>query len=351
MSKLKNFLKKTFFFSILALLLLNQIFGVNAKELYVDKNKGEEYQSIQSAIDNSTDGDTIFVNKGIYIENLEIDKKIKIIGLNNPTLTCSTNDISAVNIRKDSIKFSGFKITGNCNSAIKISSNYNIIEKCVISNSSYGIFIFSSNYNTIKKNTIRNTTNTGLNFFSSNDNEIFVNNIIHNKNGIGFLNSKDNYILGNKIDNNYEKGVKLISSNKNIFEKNNISYNNLTGFSISHSCDNNIIFCNNFINNSLQAEDYGKNFWYNEDEKVGNYWSNYFKIYSNATFSKNIWNKPYSILKGENKDIYPAVSVFNINIKDNIFLDNGKENTFFYMLFLAPIVFFIFVIYIIKKKG
>ena len=39
------------------------------KTIYVDDDGGADYTKIQDAIDNASDGDTIFVYEGLYFEN------------------------------------------------------------------------------------------------------------------------------------------------------------------------------------------------------------------------------------------------------------------------------------------
>ena len=47
---------------------------------YVDVEGGAEYASIQDAVDNASDGDTIFVYAGVYLENVVVNKSVNITG-------------------------------------------------------------------------------------------------------------------------------------------------------------------------------------------------------------------------------------------------------------------------------
>ncbi len=48
--------------------------------LYVGGSGSGNYSKIQDAIDNASDGDTVFVFKGIYYEHLRIGKDINLFG-------------------------------------------------------------------------------------------------------------------------------------------------------------------------------------------------------------------------------------------------------------------------------
>ena len=55
------------------------------KTLYVGGSGPGNYTKIQEAIDNSSDGDTVFVFIGTYFENIRIDRDINLIGENKET--------------------------------------------------------------------------------------------------------------------------------------------------------------------------------------------------------------------------------------------------------------------------
>ena len=75
--------------TILLLIFTSSIPFVSSNEvssnniIYVDDGGGADYTRIQDAIDNASDGDTIFIYNGIYSEFLKITKEIYLIGEDN----------------------------------------------------------------------------------------------------------------------------------------------------------------------------------------------------------------------------------------------------------------------------
>ena len=100
-------------------------------------NSDDNYISIQEKIDNSNDGDIIFIKSGIYNEKLIINKSITIIGenKNNTIIDCkninSFKPINVILINSNNCTIKGFKITNsnilNNTTGIKINSSNNII--------------------------------------------------------------------------------------------------------------------------------------------------------------------------------------------------------------------------------
>ena len=57
-------------------------FNLNGSTLYVGGSGPGNFSKIQDAIDNASDGDTVFVYSGSYYENVLINKSIRLIGEN-----------------------------------------------------------------------------------------------------------------------------------------------------------------------------------------------------------------------------------------------------------------------------
>ena len=106
-------------------------------------------------------------------------------------------------------------------------------------------------------------------------------------------------------------GIWLDGSSNNSVSGNNITANNGYGIIIYESSDN-IIYHNNFIDNTQQVDlgDYVlTNVWDNGYPPGGNYWSDYEERYPNATEIDGscTWDTPYVIYEN-NQDNYPLMN-------------------------------------------
>ena len=160
--------------------------------LYVGGTGPGNFTYIQDAIDNSSEGDTIFVYSSIYYENINIKRYgINLIGEDKDNTIIDGGGISSViqiDLENSHVNINGFTIQ---NAGGKY-WNYS------------GIEIFSS-HNNISGNIIRNNPQTGIwidNYYMANSNNINENIIIYNEFGI-FLDYTDlNSIYDNNISNN-----------------------------------------------------------------------------------------------------------------------------------------------------
>jgi len=226
--------KKILIMSLILILIINYISIAPAKNvisinktIYVNDEGFGDYTKIQDAINNATDGDTIFVDSGTYFEHLLINKTINLIGENKKTTIIDGNSTKTViYISADKVTISGFTIQNSgfyFYSGIHIDSNDNNISENIIKNNNWGVFITGSSNNSINSNIIHNNFVYGLYLSIANNNTISKNKIIkHNGDGIYLRFSSNNSIDHNIIKNN---GVGIVLQ---MFSDNNtISYNTL----------------------------------------------------------------------------------------------------------------------------
>jgi parallel beta-helix repeat protein len=158
---------------------------------------------------------------------------------------------------------------------------------------------FSNNY-------LDETGYDGLNLLDSINCYISENTISEFGTGINIRGSVNISISGCEIsDNGY--GILFGYSNYNTASDNNVT-NNYYGIKIDYRSENNTIYHNNFINNEKNSSyDEGINIW--DDGEYGNYWDDYKGKHPNAKKLrlKGIWDTPYNIEGGDNKDYYPLL--------------------------------------------
>jgi len=223
--------------------------------LYVGGSGPGNYTRIQDAVDNASDGDTVYVynDSSPYYENIVVNKSVHLIGEDRETTVIDGNwKEHVVFVSSDNASIEGFTIQNSSNDCggIKLCSNYSTIQRIILRNNYYGILLEDSSYNSIRNNTITMAENTGimLSFFSRYN--LISGNIIHwfNNDGIELIGfSCNNTILENIIEDNLDKGV-LIVSDGNILSYNMIRNNNY-GISVVHNKNN--IIVNNTIRNNL----------------------------------------------------------------------------------------------------
>ena len=308
--------------------------------LYVGGSGPGNYSKIQDAIDNSSDGDTVYVYDGSspYKENVVVDKSINLRGEDRETTVIDGNwNGTTVTFTADWINISGFTIRncgfGYCGVFVGYSSKHIISGNSITNNYESGIFIKDSTDNIISKNTITNNKNVGIFQWNSNFTKIMDNNISDNDCfGIQIKHSYNNIITNNTIINNGCDGVMLKTTFNSIIS-NNVITNNFLGINIELSEENkilenniidneflgmrvwssykNLIYHNNFINNSQNAYDTGQNRWDNRYPSGGNYWDDYngedhfYGENQNLPGSDGIGDEPYQIYDEDFTDRYP----------------------------------------------
>ena len=113
MKNKKRKLEKVLVFGILfATLAFVSIGCASGKTIYVPDN----YAKIQWAVDNASDGDTIIVRDGIYVENIDVKKEHLTIRSENgsyyTTVQASNPNDHVFEVQADYVNISGFTVTG-----------------------------------------------------------------------------------------------------------------------------------------------------------------------------------------------------------------------------------------------
>jgi parallel beta-helix repeat protein len=253
--------------------------------LYVGGSGEGNYTTIQSAIDDASDGDTVFVlnDSSPYYENLLVNKSLNIMGENRNTTVIdgNENDLEIVYVTANWVNISGFtmqnggaggdgislKEVSNCRInnniaqnfrfGIRLDQSYNniVTNNLLINNYGIGIKLKDSNLNVVSKNTIT-ANGAGMNDWYGYRNYIYNNTINNNgEEGIGLYYSQNSYIENNIINNNKNNGIDIAGTSLSLIQKNIFSNNSPYGiyleFQPGHDSSNNVIINNSFFNDGV----------------------------------------------------------------------------------------------------
>jgi parallel beta-helix repeat protein len=335
----------------LTIILFSAVWMFNVQASHASKTivVPQDYATINEAVSQASAGDTVSVQKGIYQENVQINKSISVMGEDaKSTIIIGTGGgnhaLAAITVTADYVKVSGFTIESlNYTSSslyatgINIQGDHCTVTGNIIQNNYLGIFCSIQSYTEITGNTISHNLKDGMRFYGGSLNEISDNNISgntasgiaiagysntilkntleNNLRGIG-LGSTYSVVAENTIRSNTESGIYLAGS-ENTISANSIS-NNKWGIYItpqlaaSHA---NHLYHNN-LNNVFNAFDNSSSIvenWDNGYPSGGNYWSDYTSRYPNATETNKsgIGNTPY-LIWSDNIDNYPLITPFDI---------------------------------------
>jgi len=291
--------------------------------LYVGGDGPGNYSTIQEALQNATSGDTIFVYNGTYNENVNIAKKIDLIGEDRDITIIDgvAGGDNVVTIVNNDVLISGFTIQGDPSGQdgitvvtlmedvtistnkimdcaygvrLQITTQRIVISDNIISDNEFaGIILQESDRNDIFENTVENNGDWGISFSTiSKQNNISNNDVIGNYGGIRLAGgSGQNEINGNTIRDNQLEGIILETlSNGNTLQKNNIS-NNFAGIKLSSS-NQNIIELNNLQDNDIEGLliDIGNTNQIEKNNFIGNKKNAVYKLSRRNTWDANYWD-------------------------------------------------------------
>jgi len=287
-----------------------------AKTIYVPT----DYPTIQQAVDNATDGDTILVLNGTYHEHVKIQKTITLIGENKEkTIIDGDSSGDCIYIPTDS-GTEGFDITiknltiRNGNNGIKIetvSAKSNVvIENNIIKENEHGVYMTGCYGQVIKSNRINSNT-YGIRLHTSQRIEVGENTVDDNTYGI-YLDNTVKYctVSKNTVSNN-EEGITLFYyCSENEIKENTVEKNGV-GIKMVQSSIWNEAYHNNMIDNTIQAIDSEANTW-DDGYSSGNYWSDYTGVDAN---NDGIGDTPY-VIDTDSEDRYPLMKPYGVPVAD-----------------------------------
>lgn len=301
MTKYKRYLIIALFSTFFYFIILSPIAICQPSEfrrvVIIGDDYSEEFQNISDAIQYAIGGSTIYVESGIFIENIVIDKPIRLIGNNNSIIDGSGRDYVFL-IESCCVEISNIAIR-NATFGIYAKKSNIIIKNNLFSNNSNGIFLNNLSYKNIIKN----------NYF------------ISNSEAINLYNSSNNNITGNHFDKNSFFSLKLIEGSKNNVIFNNTILSGKNGIILSRWSNNNSIFHNNITTDSwgigISCE---HSFFINIQENYFTNWTYAIKIMK----CDNIILKNNSFIKN-NVGVFLSDDNLNITYNNNYFFKNIED--------------------------
>ena len=230
-------------------------------------------QTIQQAVYNANDGDTIIVRDGTYTENVEVMNKQNLTirsqnGSENCIVTANNTNESVFHLYSlwgelTRVNISGFTIqnaTGQFDAGIYLTgAEHCTISDNIVTNNYRGIrLVYSSNNNTIMNNSVLYNYDSGIdigdayNELQSNNNTLTNNTVSFTTNSVGIRleDSHNNTLTNNNANENNGTGIDLSHSNNNTITNNTANANDVAGIYLDDSQDN------DFIGNTANANGY-----------------------------------------------------------------------------------------------
>ena len=299
----------------------------------------DDYQKIQDAVNAANPGDTIVVKAGTYNEEIvDLDKPLYLFGDNKQSVIIYHSSLGFA-ITANNVHVAGFTIKSNEQGqghAVDLADSRDcIIEDNLIENNLVGVSVYgASSDNTVSGNILRNNERS-IELIDAAANTITDNNITGALvSGISLDVSSSNVVSGNRISKLVDGmgALMLWKSSNNVVSRNllfggnpmlmiectnNILSENFVMDSeygvVVGASSSNSIYGNYFINVTQQVLDtnesgqLSENSWNNDKE--GNYWSNYNGEDSNGD---GIGDSP-QILYENNQDNYPLMNPVDIS--------------------------------------
>jgi parallel beta-helix repeat protein len=201
----------------------------------------DDSPTIQTAINDAVDGDTVLVRTGTYYEHVVVNKTISLVGEDRNTTIIDGNGTGhVIHVVRDHVTITGFTVQRGGSNAfpdldagicLNGTSGCIVTGNLLVDNGCFGLHLLNSDGNTVSGNTfLRNalfalelststnntiasniamaTPNIGLGMHASSHNNTLLGNTVTNCTyGISLNNVRDSTISGNHLANNSEIGI------------------------------------------------------------------------------------------------------------------------------------------------
>ncbi|MEP7257776.1 MAG: nitrous oxide reductase family maturation protein NosD [Flavitalea sp.] len=206
--------------------------------------KGQPFESIQQALNATDNGDTVWVDAGIYHEkNIVVNKSITLLGNNFPELD-GDHRYEIVSVKANGVTIKGFKLvhTGVSSmediAGIKIYNCRDVtIEGNILADAFFGIYVQSGINCRIENNQIKSAylteqkSGNGIHCWKSDSMQIIGNTISGQRDGIYFEFVTNSIIWRNMSTHNLRYGLHFMFSHNDAYIS-NVFQNNGAGVAV-----------------------------------------------------------------------------------------------------------------------
>lgn len=158
---------------------------VGAESITVAHDGSGDFETIQEALDDASEGDIIEVRDGRYYENVVVNKRVDLEGESSETTIIDGHGEGiTVHITMDRVNMSGFKVMGsgdgNGDAGIKVEADHCEIKgnNCSANNRT-GILLTEASQNKISDNKVNRGPIRGINLLQSDGNNVSDNTCDH----------------------------------------------------------------------------------------------------------------------------------------------------------------------------
>ena len=277
----------------------------------------DDFVSIQEAIGNASAGDTVYVKKGTYHENVVVNKSVSLIGEHVDETIIDGNPPEGfripVQVKYDNVTVCGFKLLYGYVGISVGEVKFCTIAGNRIAGNQKGVTLVHSSYCNVTENYVESISESAIQLSYATHNLVNGNYIDACIEGIQiWLGSDTNTVTGNTITNCEDHAIRFQYSDNNTINKNTIS-NSGVGTSIYVS-NNNMITRNNYVNNSIQFfrdESYALTFGYegSKNSLTENYWSNY----NGTDYDEDGYGDKSYIINKNHRDTHPIMNPTEIS--------------------------------------
>jgi nitrous oxidase accessory protein len=247
----------------------------------------DDFRSIQEAVDEAQEGDTVEVYPGTYLEHILVNKSVSVSGTSGENVVVDGGGAGAA-----------FSVVG---------SNIHVAQ-FTIRNSYTGIYVKGSNLCSVSGIWVEDC-NYGIRVSDSSNCTILENRVEESYPGYGINANASHSILieNNSVSKNHFDGIGLLRSSNCTVKGNTVSDNELYGIWIDASSMNTIFYNNIFRNGKQASSNTAANRW--SADLKGNYWGDYRGV--DRLGQDGIGDTPYIVDEETGQlDEYPLMQPF-----------------------------------------